>query len=128
MPPRGIATTDCASIVELYEMLRERAPSLVVDVNGALAMAMQSGAPRRSRWARRDSRARGPRSVPVRLAAYAELHTSLDNLEEARWYLERALERRHAASVTQTKACGTRTIVSTRARPGSSPQAAALDW
>src|SRR5262249_10605293 len=38
------ATTDWARIVELYDMLRELAPSLVVDVNRALAVAMRAGA------------------------------------------------------------------------------------
>jgi alpha-beta hydrolase superfamily lysophospholipase len=38
------STTDRARVVELYDMLRERAPSPVVDVNRALAMAMKSGA------------------------------------------------------------------------------------
>jgi hypothetical protein len=38
------ATTDWARIVELYDLLRELAPSLVVDANRALAVAMQSGA------------------------------------------------------------------------------------
>ena len=38
------STTDWARVVELYDMLRERAPSLVVDVNRALAIALKSGA------------------------------------------------------------------------------------
>ena len=38
------STTKWARVVELYDMLRERAPSLVVDVNRALAIAMKSGA------------------------------------------------------------------------------------
>ena len=37
------STTDWARVVELYDMLREHAPSLVVDVNRALAIAMKSG-------------------------------------------------------------------------------------
>ena len=37
------ATTDWPRIVELYDLLKELAPSLVVDVNRALATAMQSG-------------------------------------------------------------------------------------
>ncbi|SRR6266851_8683094 len=93
------ATTDWARIVELYDMLRELAPSLVVDVNRALAIAMQSGAragldeldtiPEREVLGR----------YPYALAAYADLHASLGNLEEARCYLERALE--HQSSPAQ---------------------------
>lgn len=80
-------------------MLRDRAPSLVVDVNRALAVAMQSGAragldeldaiPEREVLAR----------YPYALAAYADLHASLGNVEEARSYLERALE--HQSSPAQ---------------------------
>jgi RNA polymerase sigma-70 factor, ECF subfamily len=86
------ATTDWQRIVELYDMLRKAAPSLVVDVNRALALAMLSGAsagldeldgiPEREVLAR----------YPYALAAYADLHASLGNLEKARSYLERALE------------------------------------
>jgi predicted RNA polymerase sigma factor len=90
------ATTDWVRIVELYDMLRERAPSLVVDLNRALAIAMHSGAragldeldaiPEREALGR----------YPYALAAYADLHASLGNLEEARWYLERALDHQSA--------------------------------
>ena len=93
------ATTDWTRIVELYDMLREFAPSLVVDVNRALAIAMQSGAragldeldaiPEREVLAR----------YPYALAAYADLHASLGNLDEARTYLRRALE--HQSSPAQ---------------------------
>jgi RNA polymerase sigma-70 factor (ECF subfamily) len=93
------ATTDWARIVELYDVLRELAPSLVIDVNRALAIAMQSGArvgldeldaiPERELLGR----------YPYALAAYADLHASLGNLEEARGYLERALE--HQSSPAQ---------------------------
>jgi RNA polymerase sigma-70 factor (ECF subfamily) len=80
-------------------MLRTCAPSLVVDVNRALALAMRSGAragldeldaiPEREVLAR----------YPYALAAYADLHASLGNLHEARQYLERALD--HQSSPTQ---------------------------
>jgi RNA polymerase sigma-70 factor (ECF subfamily) len=93
------ATTDWPRIVELYDMLRASAPSLVVDVNRALAMAMRSGAqagldeldaiPEREVVAR----------YPYALAAYADLHASLGHLTEACEYLEHALE--HQASETQ---------------------------
>jgi RNA polymerase sigma-70 factor (ECF subfamily) len=85
------ATTDWARIVELYDLLRARVPSLVVDVNRAVAIAMHSGAragldeldaiPEREVLAR----------YPYALAAYADLHASLGNLDEARGYLDRAL-------------------------------------
>ncbi len=93
------ASTDWGRIVELYDILRGIAPSLVVDVNRALAIAMQSGAragldeldaiPEREVLAR----------YPYALAAYADLQASLGNLEQARSYLERALE--HQSSPAQ---------------------------
>jgi RNA polymerase sigma-70 factor (ECF subfamily) len=93
------ATTDWARIVELYEMLRERAPSLVIDVNRALAIAMHSGA----RAGLDELDAIPEREVvgryPYALAAYADLHASLGNLAEARKYLLRAIE--HQSSPTQ---------------------------
>jgi RNA polymerase sigma-70 factor (ECF subfamily) len=93
------ATADWSRIVELYDMLRQIAPSLVVDVNRALAIAMRSGA--RSGLDELD--AIPEREVlsryPYALAAYADLHASLGNLEEARHYLDRALE--HQASPAQ---------------------------
>jgi RNA polymerase sigma-70 factor (ECF subfamily) len=93
------ATTDWPRIVELYDLLRELAPSLVVDVNRALAIAMQAGA----RAGLDELDAIPEREVlgryPYALAAYADLHASLGNLEEARRYLERALE--HQSSPAQ---------------------------
>jgi RNA polymerase sigma-70 factor (ECF subfamily) len=87
----SFAATDWVRIAELYEMLRACAPSLVVDVSRAIAIAMCSGAragldeldaiPKREILAR----------YPYALAAYADLHASLGNLEEARKYLEQAL-------------------------------------
>jgi RNA polymerase sigma-70 factor (ECF subfamily) len=93
------AATDWARIAELYDLLRERAPSMVVDVNRALAIAMHAGAragldeldviPEREVLAR----------YPYALAAYASLHASLGQIDEARKYLDRALE--HQSSPAQ---------------------------
>lgn len=93
------AATDWTRIVELYEILRERAPSLVVDVNRALAIAMMAGArtgldeldaiPERETLSR----------YPYALAAYADLYASLGDLDQARTYLDRALE--HQSSQAQ---------------------------
>jgi RNA polymerase sigma-70 factor (ECF subfamily) len=86
------ATTDWSQIVGLYELLRERAPSLVVDVNRALAIAMHAGA----RAGLDELDAIPEREIlgryPYALAAYADLHASLGNVDEARAYLDRALE------------------------------------
>jgi RNA polymerase sigma-70 factor, ECF subfamily len=72
---------------------------VVVDVNRALAMAMRSGA----RVGLDELDAIPERDVlgryPYALAAYADLHASLGNLEEARAYLDRALE--HQSSSAQ---------------------------
>jgi RNA polymerase sigma factor (sigma-70 family) len=86
------ATTDWAEITRLYDALREIAPSPVVDVNRALAVAMLQGAtagldeldaiPERELLSR----------YPYALATYAELHASLGHTEEARAFLKRALE------------------------------------
>jgi RNA polymerase sigma-70 factor (ECF subfamily) len=85
-------STDWRQILFLYDTLRERFPSLVVEVNRAVAVAMVRGAaagldeldsiPERELVSR----------YPYALAAYAELHTSLGQLDEARKYLSRALE------------------------------------
>ena len=85
-------STDWAQIVELYDMLRAASPSPVVEVNRALAVAMLHGAtagldeldaiPERELVAR----------YPYALATYAELHASLGHLDEARAFLDRALE------------------------------------
>ena len=80
-------------------MLQARWPSLVVDVNRALAVAMQSGA----RTGLDELDAIPERDVltryPYASAAYADLHASLGNLDEARSYLDRALE--HQTSPAQ---------------------------
>jgi RNA polymerase sigma-70 factor (ECF subfamily) len=86
------AATDWPAIVRLYDDLRALSPSPVVEVNRALAVAMCAGAlagldeldaiPERELCAR----------YPYALAAYAELHASLGHLDEARAYLDRALE------------------------------------
>jgi RNA polymerase sigma-70 factor (ECF subfamily) len=73
-------------------VLRETSPSPVVDVNRALAVAMCRGAeagldeldaiPERELLGR----------YPYALATYAALHASLGHLDEARAFLDRALE------------------------------------
>ncbi|HEX6537306.1 MAG TPA: DUF6596 domain-containing protein [Gemmatimonadaceae bacterium] len=85
------AATDWERVAEMYAVLHARWPSLVIDVNYALAVAMHAGAragldeldaiPERELLAR----------YPYALAAYAELHASLGNMEEAQRYLDRAL-------------------------------------
>jgi RNA polymerase sigma-70 factor (ECF subfamily) len=90
------ASTDWARIVGLYELLKERAPSLVVDVNRALAVAMYRGA----REGLDELDAIPEREIlgryPYALAAYADLHASLGHLGEARRYLDRALQHQSA--------------------------------
>ena len=85
------ADTNWERVVELYDMLRERAPSLVVDVSRALAIAMyagaQAGLDELDAVPERDVIAR----YPYALAAYADLHASLGSLDEARSYLDRAI-------------------------------------
>ncbi len=84
--------TDWPRIVSLYDALRERAPSPIVEVNRAVAFAMAFGA-----LAGLDELDAIPeREVvgryPYALAAYAELHLSLGHLHEARDYLTCALK------------------------------------
>lgn len=85
------ASTEWAQLVSMYDTLRELAPSLVIDVNRALAVAMHSGAQagldELDAIPERDVVAR----YPYALAIYAELHTSLGNLDAARSYLDRAI-------------------------------------
>jgi RNA polymerase sigma-70 factor (ECF subfamily) len=87
-------TTDWSEILALYDVLRGMSPSPVVDVNRALAVAMCRGAvagldeldaiPERELLGR----------YPYALATYAELHASLGHVDEARAFLDRALEQR----------------------------------
>jgi len=86
------ATTDWGQIVSLYDVLRDLSPSPVVDVNRALAVGMLRGAlagldeldaiPERELVGR----------YPYALATYAELHASLGHRDEARAFLDRALD------------------------------------
>jgi RNA polymerase sigma-70 factor, ECF subfamily len=90
--------TDWEQILFLYDTLRARLPSPVVEVNRAVAVAMVSGAaagldeldsiPERELISR----------YPYALAAYADLHASVGHLEEARAYLASALEHQPAES------------------------------
>jgi len=86
------ATTDWAEILTLYDVLREMSPSPVVDVNRALAVAMCRGAvaglDELDAIPERDLIAR----YPYALATYAELHASLGHLDQARAFLDRALD------------------------------------
>ena len=86
------ATTDWGEIVSLYDVLRGTSPSPVVDVNRALAVAMYRGAvaglDELDAIPERDLLAR----YPYALATYAELHASLGHLDQARAFLDRALE------------------------------------
>jgi len=88
------ATTDWHEIVSLYDALREISPSPVVDVNRALAIAMAAGATagldELDAIPERDLLAR----YPYALATYAELHASLGHLEQARRFLDQALQQR----------------------------------
>ena len=83
--------TDWPKIVFLYDALRARSPSPVVEVNRAVAVAMTSGAlagiDELDAIPERDLIGR----YPYALAAYAELHASLGRLDEARAHLRRAL-------------------------------------
>ncbi len=88
----SFAGTDWTEILALYDALREMSPSPVVDVNRALAVAMSRGAhaglDELDAIPERDLIAR----YPYALATYAELHASLGHMDEARAFLDRALE------------------------------------
>ena len=90
--------TDWPQIAALYDVLRDQAPSPIVEVNRAVAIAMVAGAvaglDELDAIPERDLVAR----YPYALAAYAELHASLANLAEARDYLRRALDHQPAAA------------------------------
>jgi RNA polymerase sigma-70 factor (ECF subfamily) len=91
---KSYATTDWQEIVGLYDSLREVSPSPVIDVNRALAIGMCSGAvaglDELDAIPERDLLAR----YPYALATYAELHASLGHVDEARGFLDRALEQK----------------------------------
>lgn len=76
--------------------MRERWPSLVVDVNRALAIAMVEG----PRSGLDELDAIPERAVlaqyPYALATYADLYASLGQLDEARSYLDNALAHQSA--------------------------------
>lgn len=83
--------TDWPRIRALYDALRAQTPSPIVEVNRAVAVAMDAGA-----LAGLDELDAIPERAlveryPWALAAYAELHASLGHLDEARRYLGRAL-------------------------------------
>jgi RNA polymerase sigma-70 factor (ECF subfamily) len=92
----GHHATDWPQIVALYDAFRALAPSPIVEVNRAVAVAMVSGAlagideldaiPERELVDR----------YPYALAAYAELFASMGRIDEARAYLARALAQQPA--------------------------------
>jgi predicted RNA polymerase sigma factor len=90
----SFAATDWAEILALYDLLRTTSPSPVVDVNRALAVAMcrgaQAGIDELDAIPERELLGR----YPYALATYAELHASLGQLDQARAFLDRALEQR----------------------------------
>jgi RNA polymerase sigma-70 factor (ECF subfamily) len=83
--------TDWPQIVFLYDALRRCAPSPIVEVNRAMAIAMLWGAAtgidELDAIPERDLLGR----YPYALVAYAELHTMLGNLDDAKRYLRQAL-------------------------------------
>ena len=84
-------TTNWGHIVELYDALRELAPSPVVDVNRAFAVGMHAGVTagldELDSIPERDLVAR----YPYALATYAEFHAAMGHVDEARTFLDRAL-------------------------------------
>jgi RNA polymerase sigma-70 factor, ECF subfamily len=88
--------TDWSRILWLYDALRTIAPSPVVDVNRAFAVAMcqeaEAGLDELDAIPERDLVAR----YPYACALYSDLCMSLGHIEEARGHLERAL--RHQPS------------------------------
>jgi RNA polymerase sigma-70 factor (ECF subfamily) len=90
------ASTDWAKILELYDVLQMIAPSLIVDVNRAWAVAMSSGA--RSGLDELDAipEREAVSRYPYALAAYADLHASLGEIEQALAYLDRAIQQQPA--------------------------------
>jgi RNA polymerase sigma-70 factor (ECF subfamily) len=84
-------STDWPRILFLYDALREWFPSVVVDVNRAVAVAMVRGAAAGLEELDSIHEREIVLRYPFALAAYAELHTSLGQLDDARDYLARAL-------------------------------------
>jgi RNA polymerase sigma-70 factor (ECF subfamily) len=92
------ATTDWARIVELYDLLRERAVAggrRQLSAGDLDAGGAQAGLDELDAIPEREVLGR----YPYALAAFADLHASLGNLEEARSYLDRALA--HQAAPAQ---------------------------
>jgi predicted RNA polymerase sigma factor len=95
----SFATTDWERVVELYELLRMRRPRWSSTSTARWQLPMHAGAsagldeldaiPEREVLAR----------YPYALAAYPDDRASLGNVEEARAYLDRALD--HQTSPTQ---------------------------
>jgi len=87
----SFATTDWIRILELYDGLRDVAPSPIIEINRAFALAMCQGA----RAGIDELDAIPERELieryPYGLATYAELHASLGETEVALGYLDRAL-------------------------------------
>lgn len=83
--------TDWARILFLYDALRQCSPSPVIDVNRAVAVAMVRGAAEGLDELDSIPERDLIQTYPFALAACAELHASLGHLDEARAYLERAL-------------------------------------
>jgi RNA polymerase sigma-70 factor, ECF subfamily len=85
-------STDWPRILTLYDALRTIAPSLVIDVNRAFAVAMCQGAPagldELDAIPERDLVAR----YPYACALYSDLCASLGHAEQARRYLDHALQ------------------------------------
>ncbi|MDQ2890475.1 MAG: RNA polymerase subunit sigma-24 [Gemmatimonadota bacterium] len=90
------AGTDWATVLELYDALDTMASSLVVDVNRAWAVAMLEGAraglDELDAIPERDAISR----YPYALAACADLHASLGEIEQALGYLDRAIKQQPA--------------------------------
>ena len=87
--PRPPADTDWARIARLYDWLAGSQPSPVVELNRAVAVAMDERAGARPRADRRDRRAR---RLPALHSARADLLRRLERRGEATRAYERALE------------------------------------
>jgi RNA polymerase sigma-70 factor, ECF subfamily len=91
-------STDWPRILTLYDTLRTIAPSPVIDVNRAFAVAMcqgaQAGLDELDAIPERDLVAR----YPYACALYSDLCASLGHIEEARRYLNHALQHQPSAA------------------------------